>query len=233
MHDLRRPKPKVSPREFRKSSQIRRAAASPVKVAGQRVPTETGYRVPGYYGKSFETSFEVMLPGSASGFYLHEKKDKSIWIVGGQGFVTTGKVGEPPKTRRVIIGDTVSFDRGTTYRISTTASEQLEFFVTQAARYDVTLQTIMPSDATKVATDADLVEPTLDERLGTAGLKPRERKSKAAQQQARLHRKSAQIEETFRVVPESTVMTEPARAGYSAGVNAKPSGGRFSDAGAG
>jgi mannose-6-phosphate isomerase-like protein (cupin superfamily) len=236
MNELRRPRRVVQPRELKKSSQRRKAALSPVKVAGQREPTETGYIVPGYIGKTFETFFEVMLAGSASAFLLHEKKDRAIWVIAGTGFVTTQKKGEKQTTRRLITGDTVSFDRNTTYRIATTASEQLEFFVTQSAKYDATLQIVAPSDAPREATEAELIEPTLEERLGTIGtaVPTRRRGSKAAQQQARTHRKSRQVEETFKIVPESGApAADPRRAGTPTGVNVQPSGGRFDESGAG
>jgi len=235
-NDLRRMRDKVLPRDLKKSSTTRRAhAQNPIKVAGQRELTETGYTVEGYCGKAFETFFEVMLPGTASAFYLHDKKDKSIWIIGGQGFVTTDSPTTGQQTRRVISGDTVAFERGVTYRLATTANMQLEFFVTQAAKYGVALQVVVPSDATKAASAADLVEPTLRERLGQATTVPTERRgrSKAAQQQARKHRRSAQVEDKFSIVP-AAIAPDPRGTGSSvAGMNAAPSLGKFDDAGAG
>ena len=102
----------MSPRDLPKASR-RRAdrAASPLKVAGQRVPTETGYRVPCYQGKTFETYFEVMLPGSASAFLLHDKKDRSLQLLTGQGFITTETKEAGQKTRRLIPGDTITLER--------------------------------------------------------------------------------------------------------------------------
>lgn len=228
---LRRPRVTVNPRELKKSSDIRRAAASPVKIAGERTPTETGYVVLGHHGKNFETFYEVMLPGTGSAFYLHEKKDRAIWLIAGQGFVTTQKGDGPQTTRRIVAGDHIDLERGTTYRISTTATERLEFFVTQSSKYSSALQIVAPSDAVKAPTKSDLKEPTLDERLGTvAPTAPRRRRSKAAQQQTRSHRKSPQVEETYSIVSEPP---DPRRVGTLAGVNTQPTGGRFDDAGAG
>lgn len=236
-HDIaRRKRPKISPRDLKKSSQVRReASGAPIKIAGSREATETGYRVPGYAGKNYETFYEVMLAGSASAFLLHEKKDRTAWIVGGQGFVTTKRGDEAQKTRRVITGDCLTFERGTTYRLSTTSTEQLEFFVTQSAKYESALQVVEPTDAPRQATEDEMAEPTLDERLGTVVAKPatRRRRSKAAQQQRAQHRRSAQVEENFKVVPENQTSEDPTRAGVAAGINAQPTGGRFDEAGAG
>jgi mannose-6-phosphate isomerase-like protein (cupin superfamily) len=236
-HDLKRRRVKVNPRDLPKSSRIRAVAAtSPIKVAGQREPTETGYRVPGYEGKTFETFFEVMLAGTASAFFLHEKKDRAVWLMAGQGFLTTETKEHGQKTRRLISGDSISLNRGTTYRFATTATEQLEFFVTQGVKYEATLQIIAPSDATRTASAEQLAEPTLDERVGTmtAQQSTRRRRSKAAQQQTQTRRRtSPQVEETFKIVPESGQATDPRSTGSGAGVNVQPSGGRFSDIGAG
>ncbi len=233
MNDLRRRRALISPRDLRKSSQSRRAAST-VKVAGEREPTETGYRAAGYTGKNFETFFEVMLSGTASAFLLHEKKDRSFWVISGQGFLTTEDSVNGQKTRRIFPGEHVSLDRGVTYRIATTATDQLEFFVSQSAKYEVSLQIIAPSDATRVATEAQLAEPSLDERLsqGTSAQPvSRRRGSKAAQQQKLRHRRSPQVEETFKVVPDGRQVV-PGSGGH-VGVNAQPGGGRFDDAGAG
>ncbi len=237
-HDLgQRRRVAVNPRDLKKASRTRAAQMSPVKVGGKREPTETGYRVPGYRGKNFETFFEVMLAGTASAFFLHEKKDRSIWLISGQGFITTETKAHGQKTRRLIPGDTIALDRGVTYRLATTATEQLEFFVTQSAKYGATLKIVAPSDAMRQASAAEMAEPSLDERLGTVVSKPsRRRGSKAAQQQALRHRSgkgmSPQVEETFKIIPDRDA-PDPRATGGVAGLNAQPSGGRFNDVGAG
>lgn len=227
----------MSPRTLRKASR-HSAAPSLVKIAGEREPTETGYRVLGYAGKSFETFYEVMLSGTASAFLLHEKKDKSLWIISGQGFITTETKKEGQKTRRLIPGDAISLDRGTTYRIATTATGQLEFFVSQSAKYAATLTIVAPADATRTATASELEEPSLEERLGSgtpASSSRRNRRSKAALQQSlrpSTPGRSLQVEETFKVVPAGTSGSADGPITVS-GLNAQPSGGRFNDEGAG
>lgn len=233
----RRQRPQISPRDLKKSSRVRREqSGGPLKLAGERVPTETGYRVLGYKGRNYEMYYEVMLAGSASAFMMHKKKDRTIWIVGGQGFVTTKHVDQAAITRRIVSGDALTFERGVAYRLSTTASEQLEFFVSQSAKYESALVEVQPTDAPRQATADEMAEPTLDERLGTVVSKPqtRRRRSKAAMQQSRTHRRSPQVEETFKVVSDGGTAAEPTVAAVSApGVNPQPSRGHFDEEGAG
>ena len=241
---LRNRHQQISPRHLKKASRVTQDENPYVKIAGTREPTETGYVVRGYFGKNYETYFEVMLAGTASPFYLHPKKDRTFWILNGRGFLTTQQEGKEQVTKKIITGDQITVERGTTYRIATTSTEQLQMFITQSPKYEVSLEIVAASNATKSPEEYQLREPTIEERLGTISpemasavgrSKPRYR-SKAAQQQARTHRKSRQVEirDEVTIVPSNgATAIDPDRAGTAAGMNAQPSRGVFDESGAG
>lgn len=230
----RRRQPDV--RNIKKSSDIRKARSKRLIVGGARLPTATGYKVPGFSGKSFETYFECMLEGTTTPLVMHPKKDRTIRIVSGSAFVVTsitnddGTVTEDQK--RVIAGDEVALVRGMTYRIAT-AGEQVEMFVCQQAKYEAALEVVEEMMA-PVAIPADLLQaPTVHERLVKSrpqeARRPR-RGSRAKEQMvaARGGRVSPQVQ-----IQQSNAQTSPEYGGTANALNAKPSGGRFDDAGAG
>jgi mannose-6-phosphate isomerase-like protein (cupin superfamily) len=229
----RRHRKKVDPKSLKKHSDVvrDRGGDDSISMAGTRIATNTGYRIDGTKGAGFETFYEVMLPGTCGARVCHEKKDRALWIYAGQGFLET-VVGEEQNlttTRRLVPGDHVTLKKGTIYRISTTAKQQLGFVVTQSPKYESRLTTLEEPSATQEPTPADLAEPSEYERTrGVPGVNPR-RGSKAAQQQQQVQgkrKKSLQI--------ESFVPNEPARAGAGvSGINIRPSGGRFDESGAG
>ncbi len=79
--DLKRKRRQPDPRKIKKHSDIMRRTASSLVVGGGRERTETGFRVPGFQGKTFETYFETMLAGTSTPDYKHEKKDRTIRVL--------------------------------------------------------------------------------------------------------------------------------------------------------
>ena len=207
-----------------------------IVVGGARQKTDTGFRVPGFAGKSFETFYEVMLPGTSTPTLLHPKKDRTIRVMAGSAFVVISRTlddGTVDTTqRRVIAGDEVALERGLTYRIAT-ANEQLELVVCQQAKYEASLE-VSDDGIIRDVTPDMLRTPTPRERLvemRPADVRQTRKGSKAKQQMiaARGGRTSAQVEAIANVSGASA----PEYAGTASGLNAKPTGGRFDDAGAG
>lgn len=236
-NDLKRRNKKVSPRNLKKHSDIMSQYNSNLKIPGNRVTTETGYRVEGFKGKSFEVFYEVMLKGTATDFLYHEKKDRTLWFISGDGFVSVDDKENGQIVRRIVPGDCVGLPRGTKYQISTTSNSQLEFFAAQSVKYEAALQTAEQTGSYKKATEEDLREPSMSERLGESPAPSRRpRTSKAAQQQILKSRgkKSPQVEakENF-VVREDAGSSDPRQFAFQQGKNAQPTGGKFDDEGAG
>lgn len=236
-HDLKQRKKKVSPRDLKKHSDIVKKYTYDLKVPGTRNITETGYRVEGFKGKMFETFYEVMLKGTATDFLYHEKKDKSLWIISGDGFVSVEDEKNGQIVRRVVAGDCIALPRETKYKISTTSNTPLELFVSQSINYDATLQVIEKVGSHKQPSEDDLKEPTMSERLGEAPAPSRRpRNSKAAQQQVLKSRgkrsKQVEADDGF-IVREDAEAVEHRQLGFQQGKNAQPTGGKFDDEGAG
>lgn len=238
----KRSRQKTLPRQIRKRSDRVNRDKQNLMVSGARQKTATGYIVPGFQGKSFETYYEVMLAGTATDVMRHQKKDKAFWVISGDGFLTMDTPsGSGQITRRLIPGDHINLPRGTTWRISTANQQSIEMFVSQQAKYSASLEVVEDSGAFKEATAADLREPSMAERLGeelTTRVPRRARNSKAAQQQAAMRsgRRSKQVvnaDGSYQIVPEGPVEASKLGHAGSAGVNAQPTGGHFDEAGAG
>jgi hypothetical protein len=223
--ELKRRRRQPDPRKIKKHSDIMLRTASSLIVGGERERTETGFRVPGFQGKTFETYFETMLAGTSTPDFKHEKKDRTIRILSGSLFVLKDEGnGETQRTARA--GDEIAFERGTTYRLAT-SKESVEFFVCQSAKYAATLDTISDSAfVTKEVPDSMLEDQSLVGRMykGTGQGQTRRRGSKAKEQQMAMNRK------TTAIIDEPI----PGREGApTAQVNPGPSHGKFSAEGAG
>jgi mannose-6-phosphate isomerase-like protein (cupin superfamily) len=232
-NELQRRRQQVNPRTLKKRSDIAGHKEAPSRVAGKRVPTDTGYKVETYSGDGFTTYYEMMLAGTTSPRLHHDKKERVLYILGGQGYLylTQGKLTEE---RRLIPGDQVILHKGCVYKLATTSNQNLELLVSEDAKYTSRVKVIEESDALRKPTESDLKEPTQFEReSGLPGIRPR-RGSKAVVQQKIKQggRVSKQIELQQQVVQEKTT-APPERAGTPTSVNAQPSGGKFDDAGAG
>jgi len=216
----------VKPHEIRKRSDYTKEVTNTIKVPGEREPTKTGYKVSSFKNNSFETFYEVMLAGTSTDRVRHYTKDKVIWVVAGQGVLELqGAAG-----RVLVPGDHVVIERGDSARITTTGQQTLEMLVTQQTKYDAKLETTEETLVERVATEQDLAEPTTQERMaGVVDFAPR-RGSKAVEQQ------TAERASRGRVGggrPPIDGTQDPARMGFQAGKNARPTNGKFSDSGAG
>lgn len=223
--ELKRKRRQPDPRKIKKHSDIMRQTASSLLVGGSRERTETGFIVPGFQGKTFETYFETMLAGTSTPDFKHEKKDRTIRILSGSLFVLKDEGnGETQRTARA--GDEISFERGTTYRLAT-SKENVEFFVCQSAKYAATLDIISDSAfVTKEVPDSMLEDQSLVGRMykSTGQGQSRRRGSKAKQQQMAAQGK------TVAIIDEPI----PGRQGaVTAQVNPGPSHGQFDKEGAG
>lgn len=223
--ELKRKRRQPDPRKIKKHSDIMRRTASSLIVGGGREKTETGFRVPGFQGKTFETYFETMLAGTSTPDFKHEKKDRTIRILSGSLFVLKDE-GNGETQRTAIAGDEIAFERGTTYRLAT-SKENVEFFVCQSAKYAATLEIISDSAfVTKEVPDSMLEDQSLVGRMykSTGQGQTRRRGSKAKEQLMAMKRKTvAIIEEPI-----------PGRQGApTAQVNPGPSHGKFDKEGAG
>lgn len=204
--DLKRKRRQPDVRKIKKHSDIMRRHSGNVLVGGARERTETGFIVPGYRGKNFETYFETMLAGTATATLYHEKKDRVLRVISGSFFVIIEKDGEQ-KQSRAIPGDELVFERGTSYRLAT-AGEDIEFFVVQSPKYAATLEVSgqpvisdVPSHLLQAPTQSQRLNPNLPK----AG--PGRRGSKAKQQ---LAKQAA----TRRSAPASTNEPIPGREGH-------------------
>jgi hypothetical protein len=223
--ELKRKRRQPDPRKIKKHSDIMRRTASSVLVSGSRERTETGYTVPGFQGKTFETYFETMLAGTSTPDLKHEKKDRTIRILSGALFVLTDD-GSGEIDRKAAVGDEIVFERGTVYRLAT-AKEPVDFFVCQSAKYAATLEIVDNSSfVTKEVPDYMLEDQTIAGRMykSTGQGQSRRRGSKAKQQQQAMQRKTVAITEE----------PIPGRQGdVTAQVNPSPSNGKFDKDGAG
>ncbi len=225
------------PRKIKKRSDYIREHTDTVKVPGEREPTSTGYRVSSFKNGSFETFYEVMMAGTSTNRYRHEKKDKVVWVLAGQGFLELQREGETSATKRLVPGDHVAIPRGSSFRITTTSKQTLEMLVTQQAKYEAKLEVVEELETICEVTAQDLAEPSLDERMrSVVDFRPR-RGSKAAKQQvadrAARGREGGGRPPVDPRSPTGFQDVNPETMGFQQGKNARPTGGKFDDAGAG
>jgi mannose-6-phosphate isomerase-like protein (cupin superfamily) len=188
--------------------------------------------VPGYVGKTFETYYETMLAGTSTSTYRHEKKDRSIRVLSGVLFVLAERGGEETQ-RRAIAGDEIVIERGTAYRLST-SKEPADMFVCQSPKYAAALELVTDSTLTSRPVPENLLqEPTLTQRI--ANIDPsrgptKRRGSKAKQQQAAIQKNRKSGAESS---PNDPIPGRLGDVATTEGVSPRPSGGRFSEEGAG
>lgn len=224
----------INPQTIKKHSDLVSAASHNVFVRGDREKTPTGYRVTGFRGKSFETQYEVMLPGTSTDLVRHEKKDRTVRILSGDGFIITGQ-GNESKIKRLMPGDEICLERGTPYRITTAAKIPVEMVVCQQAKYELNLEVLEEVGAAKEVPAEMLEEPSVNVRLASAGrdFENRRRGSRAIEQSI----EAANSRPTGQTISSQSQLTGPVQlpesAGVAAGVNVRPSGGNFDPSGAG
>ena len=229
--ELKRRRRQPNVQTIKKHSDIASRSANNLIVGGTRERTDTGFVVPGYVGKTFETYYENMLAGTSTATYRHEKKDRTIRVLSGVLFVLANN-GEEETQRRAIAGDEIAIERGTSFRLAT-SKEPVSMFVCQSAKYSAALELVTDSTLnSKPVPDHLLQEPTLGQRV--AQIDPskaptRRRGSKAKKQ---LQAQKARRKGGNPVLDEPI----PGRLGDVAvtqGINPRPSGGRFSEEDAG
>lgn len=226
--NMKRKRRQPDVRKIKKHSDIMRRQGNHVVVGGAREKTDTGYVVPGFRGKTFETYYETMLAGTSSATYKHEKKDKTLRILSGDLFVLT-KDENGENQQRAIAGDEIVLERGTEYRLAT-SKENVEFFVCQSAKYNAAVQLV--TDSSLVARDVSpalLQEPTMQQRISRTRPQdtPTKRRGSKAKKQLMAQRSGRK---TAQIIEEPI----PGRAGQvEAGVSPRPSLGKFSEDGAG
>lgn len=210
----------IDPKTLRKHSQVHQKRAQSILVTGRRERTETGFIVPGYSGKGFETYFETLLSGTATALFQHPKKTKTVRITGGSGVVVIDSDSEIEE-KPLQPGDEIVLKAGTAYRFSTTSGNNLEMFVSQDSKYSARLETLESPTAPRVTPDS-VLQPA--ERTTAPVITRRGSKAKLQQLEA-----SGQRIESSQVVLPTAVNT----AVVAETMNAKPSMGNFTSEGAG
>ena len=224
----------VDPKRFKKRSDVIRqqeaASADKLLVKGDREPTSTGYKVPGFAGE-FETYFEVMLPKTSTNLVQHPGKSRVYRVVGGGGLIlkqeTVGE-GEEEQTNSSTAqlgpGDEVVVGPKTVYRLMA-ANLGIELFVVQEKKYEARLKTVAETEVTADVPQELLVAPSEEEILrGTRVAQGsfERRGSKAVMQQ--------QVKKIGKVVQQNQEKKHeemPAAAGTS--LNARPTMGNFTE----
>lgn len=215
----------MDPKLLKKHSSVARKHANNIVITGAREKTETGFKVPGHSGKSFETFAETLLPGTASPLYCHPKKDRVVRVLAGGGYVILDDGSGDPVDKRIHPGDEVILKAGVSYRFATTSGESLEMHVSQGSKYAARLEILEEASSTAEVTPG-LLNPAERAVSAVPGVSLR-RGSKAKQQQL--------SNSGNRAVKPAGQVDIAAAAGTSATevMNVRPSMGRFSEEGAG
>lgn len=229
--ELKRRRRQPNVQTIKKHSDIANRSANNLIVGGTRERTETGFVVPGYVGKNFETYYEMMLAGTSTATYRHEKKDRSIRVLSGVLFILASD-GTVETERRAIAGDEIAIERGTSFRLAT-SKEPVSMFVCQSPKYTAALELVTDSTLNSRPVPENLLqEPTLSQRISQIdpSKAPTKRRGSKAKQQLMAQKAgrkggAATFDEPI-----------PGRVGdvaVSHGVSPRPTGGKFSEEGAG
>lgn len=229
--ELKRRRRQPDVRNIKKHSDFADRTANKLIVGGTRERTDTGFVVPGYIGKTFETFYETMLAGTSTATYRHEKKDRTIRVLSGVLFVLASNGGEETQ-RRAIAGDEIAIERGTAFRLAT-SKEQVSMFVCQSTKYTAALELVTDSTLnSKPVPDHLLQEPTLGQRISQidpSQAPTKRRGSKAKEQLAAMRSGRKGGATTF----DEPIPGRDGDVSVSHGVSPRPSGGKFSEEGAG
>ena len=226
--NLKRKRRQPEAKKIKKHSDYVNQYSPRVQVGGPREKTDTGYRIEGFSGKSFETYFENMLAGTSGSVLKHEKKDKTVRVLSGILFVSKND-GKITSQIKAIPGDEIILERGTSYRLST-GNEPASFFVCQNAKYSATLEVVVDTTVIGTVSEELLKEPSPEERLrrslphtvGTSRKGSKAKEQLAAVRAARERSRPVQAEKQAEAVSHATYGTNP-----------RPGMGNFSAEGAG
>lgn len=219
----------TDPQKIKKHSQIVQQKAKGVVVVGERVKTETGFRIAGHISRGFETYYEVMLPGTASALVLHPKKDRVARIIAGTGFVILDDGTTPAVDRKIQAGDEVVLKAGISYRFATASQDSIEMQVTQDSKYESRLEIIQEASSIADITDGQLKSAVRIENTESIV----RRGSKARQQQAAAAGTHNPSQQVVALADDSEPEAAAAVATQAPIMNARPSMGRFDESGAG
>lgn len=223
----RRRRAQIDPKTLKKHSDLVKKHVDKLVILGEKVATDTGYRILGFSGKNIETFFEAFFPGAVSDLITHPKKDRVVRVLDGSGYVIIHKSGEIVD-KRLHPGDEVILPAGIVYRFATADSESLALQVSQDSKYESRIQIVEKSDNTLVVSKDDLKP---NERLVDNKIKSRQG-SKAKQQQQHLSKERGRL--TRVDLTEGVADTGVDNAGSLSHVmNIRPSFGRFDEEGAG
>lgn len=177
----------IDPKTLRKSSESRRRRNPSQKVAGEKIATRTGYFIEGTRCKDYETYYEFFASGQGSDKVMHPKKTRTYRVLEGAGtLVQTSGEGNTARTD-LVAGDEVTVQPGVTYSILTNSTQQIEFFVTQSAKYAARLQLVEEGYGAADLSEFDLVSLSRDDIIEKIRLPKRRGFSKAAEQLAQLN----------------------------------------------
>lgn len=222
-------KQQVDPKKLRKHSAIvkHEAEFDAFTVPGERVRTDTGFKVEGTVCDDFETYYEYLAEGQLSARYLHATKTRSFRVLAGQGVLVVYK-DDDSRALALVSGTEITAVPGIAYEVRSSPNTTLELFVTQSAKYDDDLQVVKEYNLVPaVLTDEQLRPISREEALRnnlpiTSTRRPRSLQ-KAAQQQ------------TAKAAEAGRLVSAPEPAGGAAGpvINVRPSMGNFDLEGAG
>lgn len=222
-HQKRRRRRVMDPKKLKKRSSFSGNNELSVSVDGAKEKTEYGYIIRGAACKSFETYYEVMIPGTTTDLVRHEKKNRVIRVMGGSGFVLLQKDDGTFESKRLSGGMELELPPGTTYRVATTANAYLEFYVTQEAKYEARLVTVA-----KETIDVVIPEELLTSSTSDDAIRPRRRTgSKAMQQQQTRSAEVGKASPQVAAAPFGPTTKKQSTAAAVTGVNARPTGGNF------
>ncbi len=108
---------------------------------GDRVPNDTGFIVPGATTKSYETFYELMMPGTTSAMLRHPTKARTYRVLEGQGYFYHKASPEAEATHKYIMGGhEFTVEAGAVFSVSTTTESALHLHVCQDSKFDAKLE---------------------------------------------------------------------------------------------
>jgi len=220
MNRLERKRPQIDPTKIRKHSQIVAEKQDTFLVVGDRVQTDYGFTVSGVKQKVFETLYMVLMPTTVSPTWVHPKKSRVYRVLSGSGFLQSfqPKDTSPLVSRPISAGDELHVEAGSVHRI-TSASTNLELYVTQESKYDTHLEEVAPAEAVRDVPDSYLRPLSSEDKTVLLGDTVPRRRNRAAEQIAALRGDRATVDRTAQNAERGDQFL---RSTSQQGVNARP-----------